>query len=136
MAKRPRVESVRVCPNCKSIDVSQDKSTLQQTGMLPTLYICNACGHSGYTFPVVNSYELKDFEKEVDKRNLRKKADDDSEQLDPSYGRFEVHIVWKITGPLLSLIGLLMLLQKIWAYGTISLALGLFMTYITYGRRL
>jgi len=62
-------EFVKVCPNCKSINVRIDKSTLQQTGIFPTLYICKTCSHSAYTFPEVKLSRLENFKKMLIKMN-------------------------------------------------------------------
>ncbi|MBU0980426.1 MAG: hypothetical protein KJ709_06465 [Nanoarchaeota archaeon] len=50
---------VRVCPKCKSPDVSQDRDALQQIGILPQTYVCNRCGHSGSFFIEVPISKLK-----------------------------------------------------------------------------
>ena len=125
---------VRVCPKCKSINIKQDKSTLQQTGALPTMYICNKCGHSGYTFPEVKLSELKKFEVEVDAEHLRDNKKDKTELIDTSYGKFEVRLWWKIVSPIMILLGVFLLFFEPIS-GIISLILGLITFYITYFKK-
>ena len=126
-----REEYIKICPNCKSIDINLDKSTLQQTGALPSMYICNKCGHSGFIFPEIKVDELKKFEKEVDKKKLRRLKKDNSKMIDNSYGIFEVRFMWKITAPIFLILGLRVIyLDPI--SGIILTLLGVIMVYITY----
>ncbi|MDP7180256.1 MAG: hypothetical protein QF824_03230 [Candidatus Woesearchaeota archaeon] len=122
---------VRVCPKCKSGSVRMDKSTLQQTGALPTMYICGRCGHSGNSFPEVEISKLKGFEKEVDKKHLRFTKKDKTELIDTSYGEFEVKIIWKVLSIVFFLAGIFYLTVES-VSGAILLLIGIFMFYITY----
>jgi len=127
-----------VCPKCKYGDIRQDKSTLQQMGALPTMYICNKCGHSGYTFPEVKVSEIKDFEQEVDDKKLRTLKKDETDLIDTALGKNAVRVVWKFTSILAILIGLgdIIFLQKFGTVfilvNTVVLLLGIGMFYITY----
>jgi hypothetical protein len=124
---------VQVCPKCKSPDIRQDKSTLQQIGALPTMYICNKCKYSSYVFPEVKLSELNGFEKEVDK--LRDVKKDKSDLIDTAYGKFEVRFVWKIVAPIAVILGLIFVGKKPF-FGMTLLALGFFMFYITYFKKI
>ena len=135
MAKKKKKEKyVKVCPKCKSPNVRMDKSTLQQIGALPTVYICGKCEHSGYNFPEVPISELKGFEEEVDKEHLRDVKKDKTPLLDTSYGKFEVRFWWKIVAPVFLLLGIFLLFKDP-IYGIILTVLGLFMFYITYFKK-
>ena len=141
--KKAKEIYVKICPRCKTAMVSQDKSILQKTGALPPLYLCKNCGHSGYVFPEIKASKLKDFEVEVEQKGLRITTKDKTELVDTAYGKFEVHFLWKITGPITLLVGILILFQPrayeeiispsfFNIYGGIILLIGLFMVYITY----
>jgi len=126
---------VKVCPKCKSTDVVQDKSTLQQTGMLPTLYICNNCNHSGHIFLEVTVDELNKFQSDADNKGLRDTKKDKSKLLDTSYGNFQVRFIWKFTGPFLLFFAIILFLAQEMFIGTIILVPGLIMTFITYFKK-
>lgn len=132
--KKPVEKYVRICPKCKSPDIYLDKSTLQQLGELPTMYICNKCGHSGYTFPEVALSDFEDFEKEVDEDNMRDTQKDKTPLLDDAYGKFEVRFVWKFLAPIILILGVIYVFVQPIA-GIVLLALGLFIGYITYFKK-
>ena len=137
MVKKQQVKKdnyVRVCPQCKSIDVSQDKSTMQQLGELPTRCICNNCGHSGFVFPEVSESQLEEFEKEIKQSGLANTKKDNTPLLDDSYGKFEVRFMWKILSPTILIVGILFLLNQP-LIGVIILSVGLIMGYITYFKK-
>lgn len=49
----------RICPKCKSIDVSPDLSVESfAQGSVFNRYICNKCGYSGIFFPEIYKEEL------------------------------------------------------------------------------
>lgn len=132
--KKTKDRYTTVCPKCKSPDIRQDKSTLQQLGALPTMYICNKCGYSSYSFPEVNVSELDGFEEEVDKENLRDSRKKKSILLDPSYGNFQVRFVWKIGAPITIIIGLLTFPNEPFT-GTFLISAGIVASYITYFKK-
>lgn len=137
MIKLSKKKYLKICPKCKSIDVRTDKSTLQQLGAIPAMYICNKCKHSGYNFPELEISELDKPKKKIDKKSL-KSTKDRSELIDTSYGRFWVRFIWKIESIILLLIGILLLFnykisEKI--VGIILILMGAFMFYITYFKK-
>ena len=137
--RKTKGQYVKVCPHCKSTDVSLDKSTLQETGQLPPMFICNACEHSGYVFPEVLVTELPHFEREVDKHHVRAKGKDSTPLIDPSFGNNEVRVVWKFAAPLMVVIGIYLLFA--WrspsdvVIGSLILLLGAWMGYVSYGKK-
>jgi|TARA_B100001971_G_C18049504_1_gene462048 predicted RNA-binding Zn-ribbon protein involved in translation (DUF1610 family) len=134
--KKKKEQYVKVCPKCKFINVTRDKSSiLQKTGALPLMYICNHCGHTGYQFPEIRLSELKNFQKDVDKGHLRYTKKDKTEMIDTAYGKFVVRIFWKVTSITTILGGILVLSLNYVAYGIGLILLGLFMFYITYFKK-
>lgn len=134
--KNKKEQYIKFCPKCKYVDVSRSKVThIQKLGALPHMYICNHCGHTGYQFPEVEISELGHFQKEVDKRQLRDTKKDKTELVDTAYGKFEVRVIWKITAPILLIIGIIFLSSQYYLYGSIVLLVGLFMVYITYFKK-
>ncbi|MFT4326610.1 MAG: hypothetical protein ACMXYK_03865 [Candidatus Woesearchaeota archaeon] len=128
MSKTKKVKDryITICPKCKSKHIAVDTSNPLQGAMgLPSLYICNDCGHSGYTFPEVKVSELEDVKKESAKGSKGKKQESIEEKeplVDTSYGEFGVSILFKITGPLLILWGIIYLrLENALGYGFIIL---------------
>jgi len=126
---------VMICPKCKSPDVYRDESNPLQPALgLPARYICNNCKHSGYNFPEVKLSELEKFEEEVTEEHLSETKKDNSSIIDTSYGNFEVRAVWKISAPIILLVGIFLLFKKPIIGMAITL-LGIFMFYITYFKR-
>jgi len=48
---------INICPKCKSPHVRRE-SSINLPGVTPDVFVCNKCGHSGYTFPQMNLAEL------------------------------------------------------------------------------
>ena len=132
--QKKKEDYIKICPKCKSIDVSQDKSTMQQLGELPTRYICNNCGHSGFVFPEVLESQLEEFEKEIKQLGLAHTKKDETPLLDDSYGKFQVRFMWKILSPIFLIVGIIFLLNQPLT-GVIILLVGLIMGYITYFKK-
>jgi len=133
--KKLKQEYVMVCPQCKSPDIRQDKSTMQSLGYLPQMYICNRCGHLGYAFPEVEISQLGEFEAEVSASGASDAKKDQTLLVDVSYGKFFVRGVWKISAPILIILGIyaISLSQRefhIW--GITSLILGLIVGFFAY----
>ncbi|MBI2658846.1 hypothetical protein HYX05_01960 [Candidatus Woesearchaeota archaeon] len=101
--KTNKEKYVKFCPKYNSIDVEQDKSTLQQVGYLPVFYICKYCNYSGYTFPEIEISGINKLKTE------KKSVDEKSELMDMHYGKFMVSIWWKIIGPMFLSVGLILL---------------------------
>jgi hypothetical protein len=123
----------KVCPECGSLDVEQEKDNPLVAEGLPERWVCQRCGHSAYIFPEVALNKIPEFQN-IMERNMIK---DDSEKVDVSYGRFETQIIWKLTGPLLFIVGLVMLFlpetEKIGIfYPYLIMGIGIFMVYIAY----
>lgn len=92
---------LKFCPKCNSININQDKSTMQSLGYLPTKYICDTCGYSSFNFPETGLDRLN-------KLHIKKPREkNQSELLDASYGKFYVKVMWKITGPVFLAFGLI-----------------------------
>ena len=124
-------EYVMVCPECKSTDVHIDKENPLQPAMgLPEKYVCENCGHNGYGFPEVLTSELENFEKEVDKKHLRK--EDKFEKVDTSYGKFLVDVFWKIISPISIVLGLAIIVRGGNLIGLGWFLAGLIMFYFAY----
>jgi hypothetical protein len=126
---------IRFCPKCNSIDVNQDKSTMQSLGYLPTKYICSSCGYSSFNFPEINLNKLN-------KLHIKnQKVKNQSELLDTSYGKFYVKVLWKAIGPIFLMFGLIYIYFtiKYYSYGSFDLLMGIIiailgaiMCYITF----
>ena len=126
---------VRFCPKCSSIEINQDKSTMQSLGYLPTKYICSNCGYSSFNFPEMNLNKL-------DKLHIKTHQErNQSELLDTSYGKFYVRIMWKIAGPVSLIFGLIFIYLTINSYpydgldllmGIAIAAMGAIMCFITF----
>ena len=135
MAK-PRQGYVKFCPKCKSVDVNIEKSNPVQPSMgLPAMWVCNSCEHSGYDFPEVRASEVARFEKEAGREHLKKKGKDNTPLIDPAYGVFEVHIMWKLTAPIIILVSVWMVAKNL-LLGWPVLILGILMAYITYFKKM
>ena len=94
LIKKEKKKYTKFCPKCNSIDIRQDKSTMQSLGYLPTKHICNDCGYSSFNFPEIdinkiNKLHYKKFQETKESKNQ-------SELIDTSYGKFYVKVVWKI----------------------------------------
>ena len=128
---------VPVCPKCKSPDIRRDQTNKLSGVMgLPSFYICNKCGQSGYSFPEVSSERLKEFEKEA---KPTKKVSKEIPKVDISYGKFQVKIMWKVSGVLSVFLGLFIIFNSInysniltGAFGAIFVLAGLFLLYLSF----
>jgi len=67
MKNKEKKQYVQFCPKCESINIEQDKSTMQSLGYLPTKYICKNCGFSSFSFPEI---ELDEIQRLKTKTNL------------------------------------------------------------------
>ncbi|MBN1157724.1 hypothetical protein JXA85_08960 [Candidatus Woesearchaeota archaeon] len=138
MAKSGKIkeEYVTVCPKCKSPDIRIDKSNpVQPIAGLPAMYLCAKCGHSGYNFPEVLVSEIEKFEKESVKEKIIDTKKDKTPFVDTNYGNFEVRVLWKVTGPLFLLLGLVAFVLKRPTEGSTLLIVGAFITFITYFKK-
>jgi hypothetical protein len=125
---------VMICPKCKSLDVYMDRTNPLQPAMgLPSMYICDKCGHSGNTFPEVLVSEIEEFEEEVKDEDTNI-VPNKTQKVDTSYGNFEVRFIWKITAPLLLVLGVI-ILGKVPLLGAILTLASLFFIYITYFKK-
>ena len=133
--KRKRAPSgyTMICTECGSVDISKNREN-PLSPYLPPLYTCNKCSHTSHIFPEVKLSEVQSFRKRIFRDVV---IEDDSEKVDMSYGRFEVHIMWKITGPVIFFIGMILLLmskeQAInFLIPLLLIVVGAVMIYITY----
>ncbi len=128
-------EYVMVCPKCKSPDIYVDKSNKLQPALgVPTMYGCNNCGHSGYTFPEVEISELEEFEEEIRAKGLAYTKKDKTPLVDVQYGNFVVRVIWKVTSPILVVLGIILFSRNIFLGGFVTF-FGLVLFYITYFRK-
>ena len=126
---------VKICPQCKSIDIEQEKHNyLQSTSTIPFNYICNKCGHSSKFFPEIEISKLEEFQKEVDKKRARNLEKDQTPLVDTSYGKFEVRFWWKVLSIIFLVLGTISFFYH-WMVGLSFLIPGLFMFYITFFRK-
>jgi hypothetical protein len=129
---KPKEKYVMVCPKCKSPDISIDRSNPLQGSMgLPSMYVCNKCDHTGYSFPEVEISGLEEFEKEVRSENLIDESKDKTPLVDVNYGKFMVTIFWKISSISMLFLGIYYL-PKLPIVGVLNLIIGMFMFYFAY----
>lgn len=126
---------VQVCPKCKSVDIMRDK-TLSFEGAvgMPSMYICNKCGHSGYAFPEVAISELNNFKESVEEKKLINIEKDNSKLVDTNYGEFQIRFIWKILGPLFLILSIVIIFRSVVA-GLFFLPLPLYLIYIAYFKK-
>ena len=130
--KEIRKQNTLFCPKCESVDINQDKSTMQSLGYLPTKYICGNCGLSSFTFPEIDLDKVETLK--TKKFNVKENK---SELVDTSYGNFYVKVMWKILGLLSIIFGIIFywssnesLLLSIGGLGAIIL--GIIMIFVIY----
>ncbi|MBD3259871.1 hypothetical protein GF371_04555 [Candidatus Woesearchaeota archaeon] len=130
--KNEKEQYVMICPKCKSPDVCMDKSNpLQPVIGLPTNYICNNCKFKGFNFPEIKASKVKKVQKEI---NGSKRDNDKKEKplsVDTAYGDFIVRAVWKISAPIILLLGIF-LLFSIPFLGIVIAVVGIIMLYFAY----
>lgn len=121
------VKRVRACPVCKSTRIQHDSSNPLESAMgLPERFICLDCKHTANVFPTMPEKEVARYKKV--RTSVQK------EQVDVSYGTFEVRALWKATGPALTIVGVIGVLSNT-VIGWICLIAGGVMTTITYGKK-
>lgn len=140
-----REEYAKICPKCGSINISQEKSTLQQIGALPTRYICNDCGYIGFGISEIKVSDIRKID-ELSKKDIKKPTPKKEEKqikpelIDTSYGKVIVRVVWKYLSILIILTGLIELIllkeKSFWPIiiNILIIIIGLVMFYITYFR--
>jgi hypothetical protein len=126
---------VMVCPKCKSPDVDRDNSNpLTGAAGLPSMFLCHKCSHTGYNFPEVLLSELDNFENEASKEGIIDVSPDTTPKVDLTYGNFQVRFIWKITGPICVLLGI-MAFDKSAFLGISFALLGAWMIYISFFKK-
>ena len=126
---------IMICPKCKSADVKVDKTNpLEPAEGMSSMYICSNCNHTGFSFPEVSLSQLDGFEREAQREGLIDTHPDRSSKVDTRYGDFQVKIIWKVSGPLILLVGVIFSFQ-VPVIGAIIVILGLFMVYVTYFKK-
>ena len=136
--KKERKNYIKFCPKCNSIDIHQDKSTMQSLGFLPTKYICNNCSYTSFNFPEIDINELDKLH--LQKKQETKESKNQSELIDTSYGKFYVKVMWKIIGPVFLIFWLIYIYFVLHSeYESITLLaviifiiLGIFMCYFAF----
>ena len=133
MAKKE--ELVMICPKCKSPDIDIDKTNPLQPSMgLPAMYVCNRCGHSGYTFPQIPVSKLEKFEKAAKKAGLTRPSKDKTPKVDVQYGNYMVKVWWKFVSPIIILTGILLLPAQPLSGAILAIG-GMVMFYITFFKK-
>ena len=132
LSRKTESAYVKICPNCKSEDIFQEKSTMQALGYLHTRYVCENCGYGGFQTIEVKQSELKNLKKNDENKNAK------SELIDMSYGKFAVRLLWKILGPISIVIGIFLIFDEekfLEISGIYYILTGIFMLYITYFKK-
>jgi hypothetical protein len=134
--KKRKDEYVKVCPRCKSPDVSLDKSNpVQFAAGLPAFYVCNRCGHTANTFPEVRLDEIEEFKKQAAEKKAVKSREKSTPMVDKRYGEFMVEIVWKLTGPLGIAAGILFILMKDYLAAAVITSSSLAISYLAFRKK-
>jgi hypothetical protein len=138
MPKKPKDIYIPVCPKCKSTNVHPDYSNVLVPAMgLPATYICENCKNQGYVFPEVKRSELADFQKgvlKIQEPEILDEVEEKEPDITLNYGRFVVNIVWKLTGPISFIAGLLMLRDNLlWAI--LYILTGALLSYAAYRKK-
>ncbi len=119
-----------VCPRCGSPDVEIEKNNPVQPALgLPATYVCQKCEYSGYNFPEVAIDQIEVFEEDEGKREL---PENEQPLVDPSYGKFQVGVIWKVTSPLFVIFGLGLMAVGVFLPGLFFVGIGFFMMYASY----
>jgi hypothetical protein len=94
---------VRICPACNSTDISYDHSNaaLVGLGMTNNAFVCNNCGNKSSFFPEITCDNVPSV-KQPTKRQLV------NTQYDSN-----INWLWRITGPVILLIGIILMFIKI-----------------------
>jgi|GEM_PF-6532896 len=122
---KKRIRYIKFCPKCNSIDVNQEKSTMQSLGYLPTKYICNNCGYSAFNMPEIEPDKVNSLT--IKNTNAVYLSEIESEKIDSSYGRFYVRVMWKMFGPASLIFGLIYVYFAVnsYSYGSLDLLAGI-----------
>jgi len=77
--KKIKPKYVRVCPNCNSLNISQETPGASSNIIfgMPTLYKCQNCGFSNYVFPEVDLNEKRNLD--LSKKTIQIKKNKDKE---------------------------------------------------------
>jgi hypothetical protein len=96
-------QSVRICPACNSTDISYDFSNaaMVSLGMTNNAFVCNHCGNQGSFFPEIEKDKVPQL-KMPEKRQLVNKPVGSN-----------INWWWRISGPVILLIGVILLLAKV-----------------------
>jgi hypothetical protein len=126
---------IMICPKCKSPDVDRDISNpLTSAAGLPSMFVCHICSHTGYNFPEIPLTELETFEKEAKTEGLTELSADRTPKVDLTYGNFQVRFIWKITGPISVLLGIIAF-NKSAVLGISFALLGAWMIYVSFFKK-
>lgn len=94
---------VKVCPKCKSTNVSFGTSTnMWGIPYLPAGNVCKDCGYTSKTFPELQISKLNKYKK-------LKIGKEQKNKVDMSYGKFMVRRWWKVAGPLALILAFMLL---------------------------
>jgi hypothetical protein len=129
--KEKKEQFLKICPKCASIKIFEEiENPLHSLGVL-AYYRCSHCDYSSHLFPEVKPSQIDYFKNHVF-HEINLKDGNYNELIDTSYGRFEVNYLWKATGPIFLIIGIILLLNSILLPGTLMLIYALFTIIITY----
>jgi predicted RNA-binding Zn-ribbon protein involved in translation (DUF1610 family) len=114
-------KTTRICPECGSIN-SQILELNENK-----FCICNDCGYKAAVFPQVSLAKVDDFKKII----LKNKSFQTSSYKEPFYKKG----VWSLLGPIIAIIGIIMLFMdqdRSIVYPLIVILVGFFMIYLTF----
>jgi len=121
---------VKFCPRCKSTNVSQVKDNpLMGAYGLPSAYECTNCSYRANVFPEVKESNIGNV-KDGSKFSEGMKSES---SVDIAYGKFTSKVLWKMFGPLSSILGVVLLFSPVnKIIGSLFLIAGVIMSVIAY----
>jgi DNA-directed RNA polymerase subunit RPC12/RpoP len=119
---------VQVCPQCGSKEIQQvsDNPLFGAMGA-PAKYQCMDCSFRAAIFPEIDEDNIKEFAEETGKEIGV--TQDKGEQVDTTYGRFLLQVIWRIISIPITVFGLIGVFNgelSAWSYLVIGLIIGYF----------
>lgn len=123
IAKKPAKNYIRICPKCGSTSIT--KTTNEFMPSAPAEYSCNACHYKAHIFPEVEDDKLDYFKGHIVDNNKQKQR----------YGAFNAHVLWKVLGMVMIVVGIFMFLmlqnfKMPIIYPSLVLGVGCFLTWL------
>ncbi len=118
---------VRVCPKCKSTNISYDNSDLliPAVGTMPR-FVCQDCDFTSNIFPEIKKSSVGKLEKTADLKSVN-----ESNEIQLFYGKFIIGFYWKLIAPFMIVIGLALLFFYFWI-GLYVLVIGLILGFLAF----